>query len=245
MFANSVKDVTILLKGDIMLERNIELKRNSFLVFTLRFLPIIFWGGLIVIWAYNSFSSDISKWLSFFSFVIALLFALNDLKNNGKCLKFSESGISFCRRKKNELVVEKFLSVDDIMIIKCEERFKNIYITLKNTTRYELLKYNSAHMLGADKFFMVKAELCRYFPSLAHEYIDDEVKSYIEELKISEFVKNKTETGRYQAVILFVIELIFAAIPLGLSIIATAWVVVKIIYHLLLGVIFILDKLKV
>ena len=58
-------------------------------------------------------------------------------------------------------------------------------------------------------------------------------------------VKNKTETGKYQASILFVVELIFAAIPLGLSVIALAWVTVTIAYHFLLGVVFILDKLKI
>ena len=100
-------------------------------------------------------------------------------------------------------------------------------------------------MLGADKFFIVKAELCRYFPRIAHEYLDDEVKSYIELGTLNEFIRHKAETGRYQAIILFIAEVIFAAIPFGLSIIATAWVVVKIIYHILLGVVLILDKFKI
>ena len=228
-----------------MLERTVELKRNPFLVFMLRFLPIIFWGGVIVLWAYNAFNSDVSKWLSFISFVVALIFALNDLKNNSKYLKFSESGISICHYKKGELIVQKFFAASDILGVKCGESFKNIQIILKGNARYELLKYNSAHMLGADKFFIVKAELCRYFPRIAHEYLDDEVKSYIELGTLNEFIRHKAETGRYQAIILFIAEVIFAAIPFGLSIIATAWVVVKIIYHILLGVVLILDKFKI
>ena len=228
-----------------MLERTIELKRNPFFVFTLRFLPIIFWGGVISLWAYDAFSSDVSKLLCSFSFLFALVFALVDLKNNRRYLKFSESGVSVCVYKKGEFVVEKFLPANEMMLIKCNEHFKNIHITLSDTTRYELLKYNSAHMLGADKFFMVKAEMCRFFPSLAHEYIDDEVKSYLETGNLSEFVKSKVEMGKSTAVVLFVAELIFSAIPLGLSLIALAWVIVKIIYHFLLGVIFVLGKLKV
>ena len=100
-------------------------------------------------------------------------------------------------------------------------------------------------MLGADKFFIVKAELCRYFPSLAHEYIDDEVKSYIETGNLSEFVKSKVEKAKSGAIVLFVAELIFSAVPLGLCLISLAWVVVKMIYHFLLGVVFILDKFKI
>ena len=228
-----------------MLDRIIELRRNPFFVFALRFLPIVFWGGIIALWAYNSFNSDVSKWLCFLSFLLALIFSLIDIKNNRKYLKFSESGISVCCYKKNELVVEKFLPVSEINAIKCSERFKNVYVTLENKTRHELLKYNSAHMLGADKFFIVKAELCRYFPSLAHEYIDDEVKSYIETGNLSEFVKSKVEKAKSGAIVLFVAELIFSAVPLGLCLISLAWVVVKMIYHFLLGVVFILDKLKI
>jgi hypothetical protein len=227
-----------------MLERIIELKRNSFFVFMLRFLPIIFWGGVVSVWAYNAFSSDISKCLSFISFVIALLFGLKDLKNNRKCLSISENGISIGILKKGKLVIEKFLPAEDIMFVKCDERLKNIYVTMKDVKRYELLKYNSAHMLGADKFFFVKAELCRFFPSFAHECIDDEVKGYIEAGTISEFLKNKVETARAQAAVLFVAELVFAAIPLGLSVIAVAWVVVKIIYHLMLVILYFVEGLR-
>ncbi len=227
-----------------MLERIIELKRNPFFVFTLRFLPIIFLGGIVSLWAYDSFNSDVSKWLCFLSFLLALIFSLIDIKNNRKYIKFSESGISVCCYKKDELVVEKFLSASEMVTIKCCERFKNIYITLENKTRYELLKYNSAHMLGADKFFTVKAELCRYFPGLAHEYIDDEVKSYLETGSLSEFIKSKVEKGRSAAVVLFVTERVFAAIPLGLCAIAVAWVFVKLVYYFLLAVMFIIDSLK-
>lgn len=227
-----------------MLERTIELKRNSFFVFMLRFLPIIFWSGIIVVWAYDAFNSDVSKCLSFVSFVIALFFALKDLKNNRRWLSFSEKGISVGVLKGGKFLVEKNLPVEDIMFIKCEERFKNVYITMKDANRYELLEYNSAHMLGADKFFFVKAELCRFFPSVAHECIDDEVKAYIEAGTISEFLKNKVETARAQASVLFFVELVFAAIPLGLSLLAIAWVVVKIIYHIMLAVLYFLDGFK-
>lgn len=231
-----------------MLERTIELKRNSFFVFTLRFLPIIFWGGVVALWAYDAFSSDVSKWVCFFVFVIAVYFGVNDLINNNKSIRFSDSGISILKYKRKELVVEKFYTASDFINIECNEIFKNVYLTFNSAgsvKRCELLKYNSAHMLGADKFFMIKAEMCRYFPSVAHECIDDEVKSYIDSGIVSEFVKNKTETGRCQATVLFVVELVFAIIPLGLSLLAFAWVIVKLIYHFLLGVVFVLDKLKI
>ena len=71
------------------------------------------------------------------------------------------------------------------------------------------------------------------------------MKSYLETGNLSEFVKSKVEMGKSTAVVLFVAELIFSAIPLGLSLIALAWVIVKIIYHFLLGVIFVLGKLKI
>ena len=231
-----------------MLERRIELKRNPFFVFVLRFLPIIFWGGMVAIWAYSAFSSDISKWVCFFFFVLAVCFGLNDLKNNNRIISFSESGVSILKRKGKEFVVEKFYTASDFLNVECNECFKNVYLTVNvgdKIKRYELLKYNSAHMLGADKFFMVKAEMCRYFPSVALECIDDEVKSYLESGILSEFVNNKTEMGRCQAAILFVAELVFAAIPLGLSLLAFSWVIVKIVYHFLLGILFVLDTLKI
>lgn len=231
-----------------MLERRIELKRNPFFVFVLKFLPIVFWGGIVAIWAYSAFSSDISKWVCFFFFVLAICLGLNDLRNNNRIISFSESGISILKHKRNEYVVEKFYSVSEFIHVECSEPFKNVYLTTStadNIKRYELLKYNSAHMLGADKFFMVKAEMCRYFPSVAHECIDDEVKKYLESGILSEFVNNKTEMGRSQAAVLFVAELVFAAIPLGLSLLAFSWVIVKIVYHFLLGIIFILDKFKI
>lgn len=231
-----------------MLERNIELKRNPFLVFILRFLPIIFWGGVVSVWAYQSFSSDVSKLISFFSFIVALCFGLKDLTNNKRVIRFSNDKITVLRKlgKSSEKVIKTIL-LDEIDDVVCDERFKSIKLISKKESQrgYELLEYNSAHMLGSKKFFMVKAELCRYLPSVAHEYINDEVKAYIESGSISEYVKNKTETGKYQASILFVVELIFAAIPLGLSVIALAWVTVTIAYHFLLGVVFILDKLKI
>ena len=227
-----------------MLERIIVLKRNSFFVFMLKFLPIIFLGGVVAIWAYNAFSSDISKCLSFISFVIALLFGLKDLKNNRKCLSISENGISIGVLKNGKLLVERILPAQDLITVLCDERFKKIYITMKDAKRYELLKYNSAHMLGADKFFFVKAELCRFFPSIAHEYIDDEIRAYIDAGTISEFLKNKVEIVRAQATVLFVAELVFAAIPLGLSVISVAWVVVKIIYHLMLVILYFVEGLR-
>ena len=230
-----------------MLERTIALKRNPFFVFTLRFLPIIFWGGMFSIWTYYAFSSDISKWSCFFFFVIAICFGINDLRNNNKSIRFSETGISILRNKGKELIVEKFYPAVEFVKIDCNETFKNVYLTLnteKSFKRYELLKYNSAHMLGADKFFMVKAEMCRYFPSFAHECIDDEVKAYLETGNLSEFIKNKIEIARCQAAVLFVAELVFTAIPLGLCLLAFSWVIVKFVYHFLLIVVWVLDKLK-
>ena len=227
-----------------MLERIIVLKRNSFFVFMLKFLPIIFLGGIVAIWAYNSFDSDISKCLCFAFFVVALGAGLVDLKNNRRSLSFSEDGISVGVLKKGKLLVERFLPAQEIITVSCDERSKKIYITMKNAKRYELLKYNSAHMLGADKFFFVKAELCRFFPSIAHEYIEDEVRAYIDAGTISEFLKNKVEVARAQAVVLFVAELIFAAIPLGLSVISIAWVMVKIIYHFMLIILYFVEGLR-
>ena len=227
-----------------MLERIIVLKRNSFFVFMLKFLPIIFLGGIVAIWAYVSFTPDISKSLCFAFFVIALGYGLMDLKNNRKCLSISENGISIGIMKKGKLVIEKFLPAEDIMFVKCDERLKNIYVTMKDVKRYELLKYNSAHMLGADKFFFAKAELCRFFPSIAHEYIDDEIRAYIDAGTISEFLKNKVEIARAQTAVLFVVELVFTAIPLGLSVISIAWVVVKIIYHFMLIILNFVEGLR-
>lgn len=231
-----------------MLERKIELKRNPFLVFSLRFLPIIFWGGFLVIWSYDAFNIGVSKSISFFFLIVAICFGVNDLKNNNKVIKFSESGVSILKYKKKELVVEKFYPVSEFININCNERFKNVYLTVdtgKSLKRYELLKYNSAHMLGADKYFMVKAELCRYFPAVAHECIDNEVKDYIENGHLSEFVKSKVEMGRCQAIVLFIAELVFSLIPLSLSLLSFAWVIAKLIYHGLLFLVFILDKFKI
>ena len=225
-----------------MLERTLELKRNSFFVFVLRVLPIIFWGGVVAIWAFRAFDSDVSKYLAFLFFVFSIVMGVLDLKNNSKSLKFSNDGISILKKKKGRLEVEKFIAVDQILDVECSEKSKKIVLVLEKGVRFDLLKYNSATMLGAEKFFIVKAELCRYFPNKAHLYIDDGVKAYIESGVVSEFVKSKEQTGRAQAGVLLFAELVFAIVPLGIALLASAWVFVKLLYCLLSGIIFILDS---
>lgn len=207
-----------------MISRKIELKRNSFFVFMLRVLPIIFWGGVLFLWAFRAFDSDVSRYLTFFSFLIAIIFGFRDLENNKRVISFSKDNISVFRKQKDGDKLIKTIEFGDVTEILCFENIKKVVLVLKNNKRYNLLEYNSAHMLGADKFFMVKAELCRYFPSLAHEYICEDVKSYIESGLLSEFIMSKTQMGRIQAGVLFFAELIFTLIPLGLSFIATFWV---------------------
>ncbi len=219
-----------------MLERKINLKRNSCLLFLATFLPLVFWSGVIAIWAYFGFNSEISKWISFLGFVIAFVFSVRVVVKNKGCLAFSEDGISVNGNEK--------ILIIDVKNIVCDDKSRRINLILQNYERITLVNFSYVSQLGYGIYHKVKAELCRYYPEKTSHFEDVSIHNYIKTGLISDNVEREESFGRARLAMLLFFELVFTFIPLSLGIISTAWVFCKFLILLLQAFVLLLNIFK-
>lgn len=202
-----------------MIERKILLRRNPFLIFILRFIPVIFIGSIFSFLLYLH-NASAAKALCCLFFTIAIIIGIKSLKNNNKYLVFKDGELIIYQGKAVTTISKK-----DIQQIKEFPLFKIIIIELLNSNNVEVVNFHLVKNLGAKLYFLVKANLYTSFPDKAKNFEDEYVKMYSDSGDIPESVKNIDEIGKTQTIIFAIIAIVFGIIPIGFSYVSLLWLI--------------------
>lgn len=202
-----------------MIERKILLRRNPFLIFILRFIPVIFIGSIFSFLLYLHDASA-AKALCCLFFTIAIIIGIKSLQNNNKYLVFKNGELTIYQGKAVTTISKK-----DIKKIKEFPLFKIIIIELLNSNNVEVVNFHLVKNLGAKLYFLVKANLYTSFPDKAKDFEDEYVKMYSDSGDIPESVKNIDEIGKTQTIIFTIIAIVFGIIPIGFSYVSLLWLI--------------------
>lgn len=202
-----------------MIERKILLRRNPFLIFILRFIPVIFIGSIFSFLLYLH-NASAAKALCCLSFTIAIIIGIKSLQNNNKYLVFKDGELIIYQGKAVTTISKK-----DIQQIKEFPLFKIIIIELLNSNNVEVVNFHLVKNLGAKLYFLVKANLYTSFPDKAKDFEDEYVKMYSDSGDIPESVKNIDEIGKTQTIIFTIIAIVFGIIPIGFSYVSLLWLI--------------------
>lgn len=200
-----------------MPEQKILLRRNPFLIFILRFIPVIFTGSIFSFLLYLH-NASAAKALCCLFFVIATVVGVKSLKNNNKYLVFQDNELTIYQGKS----VTK-IKTEDIKQIKEFPLFKIIIIELNNSNNVEIINFNIVKSLGEKLYFLTKANLRQSFPQKAKAIEDDYIKSYLDSGRIPEHIKNIDEIGRIHTIIYATIAIVLGIIPIGFSYVSIVW----------------------
>ena len=202
-----------------MIERKILLRRNPFLIFILRFIPVIFIGSIFSFLLYLHDASA-AKALCCLFFTIAIIIGIKSLQNNNKYLELNDGELTIYQGKTVTTISKK-----DIKKIKEFPLFKIIIIELLNSNNVEVVNFHLVKNLGAKLYFLVKANLYTSFPDKAKDFEDEYVKMYSDSGNIPESVKNIDEIGKTQTIIFAIIAIVFGIIPIGFSYVSLLWLI--------------------
>ena len=202
-----------------MIERKILLRRNPFLIFILRFIPVIFIGSIFSFLLYLH-NASAAKALCCLFFTIAIIIGIKSLQNNNKYLVFKDGELTIYQGKAVTTISKK-----DIKQIKEFPLFKIIIIELLNSNNVEVVNFHLVKTLGAKLYFLVKANLYTSFPDKAKDFEDEYVKMYSDSGDIPESVKNIDEIGKTQTIIFAIIAIVFGIIPIGFSYVSILWLI--------------------
>lgn len=202
-----------------MTERKILLRRNPFLIFILRFIPVIFTGSIFSFLLYLH-NASAAKALCCLFLAIAIIIGIKSLKNNNKYLVFKDGELTIYQGKTVTTVFQK-----DIKQIKEFPLFKIIIIELFNSDNVEVVNFHLVKSLGAKLYFLVKANLYKSFHDKGKVFEDEYVKMYSESDKIPESIKNIDEIGRTQTIIFATIAIVLGIIPIGFSYVSVLWLI--------------------
>lgn len=202
-----------------MIERKILLRRNPFLIFILRFIPVIFTGSIFSFLLYLH-NASAAKALCCLFFTIAIIIGIKSLQNNNKYLVFKNGELTIYQGKTVTTISKK-----DIKKIKEFPLFKIIIIELLNSNNVEVVNFHLVKNLGAKLYFLVKANLYTSFPDKAKDFEDEYVKMYSDSGDIPESVKNIDEIGKTQTIIFAIIAIVFGIIPIGFSYVSLLWLI--------------------
>lgn len=202
-----------------MTERKILLRRNPFLIFILRFIPVIFIGSIFSFLLYLH-NASAAKALCCLSFTIAIIIGIKSLQNNNKYLVFKDGELIIYQGKAVTTISKK-----DIQQIKEFPLFKIIIIELLNSNNVEVVNFHLVKNLGAKLYFLVKANLYTSFPDKAKDFEDEYVNMYSDSGDIPESVKNIDEIGKTQTIIFTIIAIVFGIIPIGFSYVSLLWLI--------------------
>lgn len=200
-----------------MSEQKILLRRNPFLIFILRFVPVIFTGSIFSFLLYLH-NTSAAKALCCLFFIIATVVGVKSLKNNNKYIIFHDNELTIYQGKS----VTK-IKAEDIKQIKDFPLFKIIIIRLHNANNVEIINFNIVKSLGEKLYFLTKANLCKTFPQKAKELENNYIKTYLDSGKIPEYIKYIDEIGRIHTIIYATIAIILGIIPIGFSYVSIVW----------------------
>lgn len=206
-----------------MLERDIELKRNRFFLFSFSFLTIILLGVIVFIWAFKGFGVVGFRIAEILTLIFAVGISLKHSCKFDKVITFNEKYIVISRKIFKKVVEEKRILADNIEKIIFEEKKNRISLYLYDEGLYSLVDFSYLKDIGIEKFFLIKAELFRYYPEKAKSLKDDFVEKYINENMIPEYIRDLNFSGRCKVIIILIAEVVFAALPLVSCLISFAW----------------------
>lgn len=199
-----------------MAQRNVYLKRNSFLIFVLNAMPLIVFGAIISAFLYQ-FGRELFVLVDFIFFIGAIINGFLALVGNNRVIVFARNNVSICNVTKGAPKVIKRWVYEEIQFFYCDDKETKISVEFVNGKPYKILDFSNVPMLGKEAFFLAKAELCRYFPNKVKNLRDSNVDSYIQSGIIPNDIKRQNEAGITGANVLALIEMIlgFAAIGFG------------------------------
>lgn len=209
-----------------MLERIIKLKRNMFILQLWVYFPLVILfccGGCLIHYI------GIDDWDKIFlaiGFVIQLIIAVKVFQSNDYFIKFSEKEIGLYKCRKSSPILLRSFAQDAIKNVVCNGKRKTIKVVMYNGLEEFLLKFNFTDIIGEEAYFRIKAELCRYYPAKTQNIRDEYVVSYLEnDDVIPEYIQSKQKVEVCQATVILFFELIFAIVPVGLTILSVAWAI--------------------
>ena len=213
-------------KGGCMEKKNIYLKRNAFLVFILNAMPAIILGGICSAFVYYSVGRDMFNIVNFVFLLIALVNGLVALKGNYHVIVFAGNNVSVCKVTKKAPKVIKMWVYDELQYFEVDAKSTKIVANLANGKTFDVVDYSKTPQLGKDTFFLAKAEFCRAYPNKVKNLRDSNVQKYLQNGVIPEAVKHSDEAGKTGANVLALLEIIFGAVPIGFTLMAS-WVILN------------------
>lgn len=226
-----------------MEELNISLKRNSFMIFIVNSLPILFWGILINALVVYNFSNQLSIVLSLIIFIVSVIAGIRALKGNKNCLVFSDNTLTVCEKKKNQLQVLGQYNTENIKKITICDKPKAVIIEDINGVSSILFQFSSIPLMYNELFLKICSALYKNFPDKIEEQPDENVKNYLETSRVPENIQKADTSAKFQTIFYVTFLIIVSSIPILLALLSAGWVICQILVFILKSIVSILTSI--
>lgn len=226
-----------------MEELNISLKRNSFMIFIVNSLPILFWGILINALVVYNFSNQLSIVLSLIIFIVSIIAGIKALKGNKNCLVFSDNTLTVCEKKKNQLQVLAQYNIENIKKITICDKPKAVIIEDNNGISSILFQFSSIPLMYNELFLKICSALYKNFPDKIEEQPDENVKNYLETSRVPENIQKADTSAKFQTIFYVTFLIFVSSIPILLALLSAGWVICQILVFILKSIVSILTSI--
>lgn len=214
------------------MEVQYSLKRNSFMIFTIDFLKVIFFGILFIAIPLYKASYVASVTASAIVLFAAIIVGIMSLKDNNDYIVITDKTISLCKKKKNQFEVLKQFSEDNIKNIIISNELKAVVIESMNEELTTLFNFKSIKSMYNELFFKISASLYKNFPS-KFEDVNENINTFNETNVIPECIKKADTSSKFQTIFYIIFLSVLSFLPLCLTLLSIGWIICQCVLFIL------------